>query len=193
MDKSKQFIYLFILFLALGTAGWYYVHPKKTHHSVVNNDSLPDAIVTGVRLLKFNEAGLLSNRVYAPKMVHFIKDNISLFTHPAIVIYGQPNTAPWLIKSNRGSAIHGDEEIDLSGHVRIHQPRQGDKPESIITTEFLRYFPQKKMAQTSQHIELKRPGLTISSEGMQAFLDTERVTLLSQARGLYEPSTTATH
>lgn len=192
MDKGKQLIYLFFLVMALGVAGWFFVHPKSNSNNNEANEALPDAIITGIRVLKFNEEGQLSNRLYAPKMVHFIKDNISLFTHPAIVIYGQQDKAPWLIKANRASALHGDEQIDLMGHVRIHQPKQGELQESIITTEFLRYFPQKKMAKTDHLIELKRPGLQVSAHGMEAYLDSEHITLLSQARGLYDPSITRT-
>lgn len=193
MAKHKQLFYFLLLLFSISVAGWYYIHPRhKNQLSKAKLNNSPDAIITGVRVVKYGEDGLLSHRVYAPKMQHYANHNTSVFTRPVMVVYKRPQ-APWTIKAKHAKAVDGDKRIDLSEHVVLHQTQSPHNIESTITTEALSYFPRSKEATTALPIQFKRPGMIVNSVGMKANIEQEHITLLSEARGRYEPQQTATH
>lgn len=148
-------------------------------------DELPDAIITNMHTVSFNESGQPAYIITTPELKHYAKASKSYLSEPHITIF-KPPEQPWQIRSDHAVTENGTEIITLWDNVVLHQQTGISNVESTITTSELTYYPEKKMATTQAHIIYQQPGVKVSATGMRAYIEDEIVELLSEARGQYE-------
>ena len=73
----------------------------------------------------------------------------------------------------------------LRGNVVLDNP--GGK-RMTVQTEALNVYPDANRATSDQQVTITQPGATIRGCGLEAQLDTQRVTLKSEVRIRYAPS-----
>ena len=187
VENKKHYLIngaLFILAI-LSFFGWYQF---KSNPKTSEPAAAVDAFAIGVEGVQFNILGQKRAEVQTPKLLHFTREDSSLLTRPYVVLYSENNKAPWIISSQTGKTYNGTRRIDLIEDVVIHQPAGSQNTDTVITTSLLHVFPKDQLANTDQSVTLVQSGIKITSKGMNAYLDQKRVTLLSQARGLYDPT-----
>lgn len=182
---SKQSFFSFTLLLvALGFSGWLFYTNNISKMTVAHNHAkTPDAFMVNASYLSFNAAGKLGNSFQIARMMHF-SNNQSLFTKPALVIYGE-NKEPWHIMANYGQSQMGIQEVHLWNDVVIHRPAGIKDHEMTITTNSLTIFPQIQSALTNQAITISQPGITVNSTGLRANLKKGEIELLSKEKATY--------
>lgn len=187
MISERQYILGFILLIALGFSGWYYVQNSTVHYKKnTSNKPQADFYIYNMTSLQFDKNGKLSDKITSPKVTHYPKNNTSYLQQP--LIYAQRNQqGAWHIKSDQGKAENGSDVVTLWGNVNLHQEASKENGTTTITTSKLTYYPKKKFAETHKAIQISQPGTVLNSVGMQAYLDQGRVKLLSRARGQYNP------
>ena len=188
MNAGKQAMWLFLALISLGFFGWYFASttpkPKLDANTLTTT---ADAMISNLNVQQFNSDGLLVHTLETPLVKHIPKDNTHWFKSPIIKV-AQENGPAWEIQALQAHALHGGETITFSNDVIAYQAAGPKTPESIIKTDEITYFPQKKEVLTEKIITLQQPGTFVESKGMKAYLTEKRVQLLSRARGIYEPN-----
>jgi lipopolysaccharide export system protein LptC len=186
LTKKYYFLNALLLLIAIiSFFGWYQfkANPKNT-----TTPASIDAFATGIHGVQFDELGQKQGEMESPKLLHFTSDDSSVLTTPLLTLYSKDNKAPWSISAQTGKTFNGTQKIDLIDNVVIHQPPGAQNQDTIITTSLLHIFPNQKLANTDKPVTLIQSGIKITSIGMNAYLDKKHVTLLSQARGFYDPN-----
>lgn len=135
----------------------------------------------------FDQQGQLHSKMQANQMKHYVRHDMSLFTNPDILIYTD-DRIPWYITSDHGKSQNGTTKVLLYGNVVLHQPQRPDHPETTINTTELTVYPKRSFAETDKPVQIKRPGTVIHGKGIKANLKTGVIRLLTQSRGVYEPT-----
>ncbi len=176
---------LIIIISFLSWTSFVLFRPQDT--KPLNVDNRPDALMENVTALILDKQGKPKLKVITPKLVHFPSGDTTRFTSPQLTLY-RHSPKPWFITSQYAKASQGIENIDFWDHVIIHHAADENNPATIIKTSMLTVFPNKNLAQTTQHITMTQPSLVVKAIGMHANLKTGDIKLLSQARGEYVPS-----
>ncbi len=188
MIMTKKYYFLNALLLLLAIVSFFGWYQFKANLSAAKTEVGIDAFATGIDGVQFDELGQKQGELQSPKLLHFVNDDSSVLTTPLLTLYSKDNKAPWSISSQTGKTFNGTQKIDLIDNVVIHQPPGAQNQDTIITTSLLHIFPNQKLANTDKPVTLVQSGVKITSVGMNAYLDQKHVTLLSQARGFYDPN-----
>lgn len=186
VTKKYYFINALLLLLAVVSFfGWYHY---TTNPGKAKTTAIIDAFAIDIDGMQFDVSGQKQGELKSPKLLHFVSDDSSLLTTPHLTLYSKNDKAPWTITSQTGKAFNGTEKVDLIDNVVIHQPTSAQNQDTTISTSLLHIFPKQQLANTDKSVTLVQSGVKITSIGMNAYLDQKHVTLLSQARGFYDPT-----
>ncbi len=184
--KKYYFINALLLLLAIVSfLGWYNYTGNPGN---AKTTAKIDAFAIDIDGMQFDVLGQKQGELKSPKLLHFANDDSSLLTTPRLTLYSKDNKAPWSITSQTGKTFNGTEKVDLIDNVVIHQPTSAQNQDTTISTSLLHIFPKQQLANTDKSVTLVQSGVKITSIGMNAYLDQKHVTLLSQARGFYDPT-----
>lgn len=93
---------------------------------------------------------------------------------------------PWRITADEGKAEKNGDLIKLWGNVHIWQQDEFGQI-SELTTPYLVVKPEQQYAETDKPVMIVSAGSTTNAVGMKAFLQQDKIQLLSQVRGIHEP------
>lgn len=149
------------------------VQPSKT---------IPDAIVSGMNLIRTDKQGKMSYRFLSQETFHYQAKNHTDFVKP-IGYYYPKNQPYWKLTADMGHALNGDEIVHLVGNVRIHQDAGQNNHEITLTTRKATLLPKEKIAKNNVFVKVTEPGMLITAVGFRANMVLGKVTLLSQVKG----------
>lgn len=121
-------------------------------------------------------------RLQAGAMTHFADDDSAEFLQPRME-YIAKDRAHLRFNAERGWMASQGNEIRLLGAVRIEGTEQ--HPFTLISRD-IKFQPDQNLVTTAATVELKSPGLHVTSVGMRIYIDQQRVQLLSQVQGRYD-------
>ncbi len=148
--------------------------------------SAPDSFMRNFQYQSHSADGIVNSILTSIEAVHFPKDDLTKFAKPKLT-YFTKDRQTWVVTSDKGRSINGDDKIFLSQNVLIHQPQTAISPDTKIYTQHLTVYPGTDIAITNDPVLIKRPGTVIHGIGMTANLKTGQYKLLHQARGIYDP------
>ena len=184
--------YLVPLFATLlaGVSIWWLSSQEEAPPSPSARPDSPDFFMEGVTTRVMDAQGRPRYDLRAERVEHFTLGDRTEFDRPSIVLM-RPDGRLWILEAERGSALKGDEEVRFLGRVLIRRPLQAARPDSPaeveIHTRDLRVLPGQEYAETEQQVQIIHPSGRTEARGMRVWFAEERVQLLSQVRGIYEP------
>lgn len=179
------------IFIAIASFSvWIFFSSKSTTKLKVAPTAAVDGYMVEAHYTEYDSQGQIHMVLYSPRMTHYAQDSTSYFDNPQILAYSQQRI-PWTIIADHGMAIHDSTQVNLSGHVLIHQAAQPAYPETTIRTTIMTVFPHKGYAETDQPIVITRPDTYIDAIGLQANFKTGIFVLLSAVKASYTPHNTA--
>ncbi len=96
-------------------------------------------------------------------------------------------TREWRLRSGQGWIASDQKQIRLEGEVvMIRTAESGQLPVTITTRDVL-VQPDIRYAETAAPARAVTPGGELRAIGVRAYLNQERLELLSEVRGVYEP------
>jgi lipopolysaccharide export system protein LptC len=180
---NKQLIYLAVA-IAAGIVLFYFYRSFSGDAQATQSPTIPDLIATDGHLIQFNKKGTMAYQFFSQKSEHYKQQNRTDFTKPIGYYYSEKHQ-PWKVTADKGRALHGTEEIHLSGNVHLQQRAGVNNKETTLTTTQVTIYPQKDMAENDVLTHAKQPGIAVSSIGFRANFKEGKVVLLSQAQGNY--------
>ena len=127
--------------------------------------------------------GRPEQRLRAVDMVHFADDDTADLSRPRITLYS-PDTSPWHIVAGRGHVGPGGKEVTLDKGVRASRHDSAEGWVEMVTRD-MRVRPDDHYAETDSPVTIIDPKSVVHAVGMQAYMKTERLILLSEVQGRY--------
>ena len=149
-----------------------------------NFDAIPDvdSHLQGIEGLKYSADGNIAYRWQAESADRMISSGDIRLQQPFYVgDIGQQR--PWTANAASGTLSQNGQSLELRHDVLVKDLIR----EAEISTQQLTIDLEHSTVATAQPLDLKLPNGTTTSVGMRADLKQERVELLSQVKGHYEP------
>ena len=141
---------------------------------------------------RYDNAGRLNSVFEAEESRYFqvnpkrrTDDDYAELKQPKLTLHSN-DKPPWRITADAGKAEQSGNLIKLWGNVHIWQKDELGQI-SELTTPYLVVKPEQQYAETDKPVMIVGAGSTTNAVGMKAFLQQDKIQLLSQVRGIHEP------
>ena len=152
----------------------------------------PQSYITDVEMRQYDASGNIHYQMNTPLIRRFqVKDSpsdkdYSLFETPVFMVVTNPQRPGWFITSQEGRLDTNDTWFTLTQEVLARQTSE-KQGETTISTSDLRLNLQDQFAQTNKAVTMRAAKSQITAQGMRADMKRERIELLSNVKGTYEP------
>lgn len=148
----------------------------------------PVLTVERFRAVRLNIAGLREYVVEAPRLVQLPSQLGTRLEQPTMDWY-QPDgqIREWRVRADQGWVAADNQWVRLEGEVVMTRLAESGKPPVTIITRDVLVRLAERYAETAAPARAITPGGELRAIGLRAFLDEERLELLSDVRGVYEP------
>ena len=122
-------------------------------------------------------------------MLQYLATDRNLMIRPDITLF-QETVATWQTSSAEAVSDNEGEELHLTGNVVIKQinfAEKGLKEAPTLETETLLLKPKESFATTDDRVIIRQSGIYIEATGLEADLNTNRITLREKVTSIYEP------
>lgn len=149
----------------------------------------PVLIVERFRAVRMNLAGKREYVVEAPLLQQSPGQGGVRIEQPALDWY-QPDgqTREWRLQAESGWGAADQQILRLDGAVTMVRTVESGKPPMTVTTRDIVIRPGERYAETTALVQVATPGGEFRAVGARAWLDQQRLELLSEVRGFYDPS-----
>lgn len=148
----------------------------------------PVLTIERFQAIRMNVAGLREYVLEAPLLVQLAGQEGTRVQKPVMDWY-QPDgrTREWRLRAENGWIAADQQQVRLEGEVVMTRTAESGKSPVTITTRDVLVRPTERYAETAAPALAVTPGGELRAIGVRAYLDQERLELLSQVRGFYEP------
>ena len=148
----------------------------------------PVLIIEQVRAVRLNTAGVREYVVEAPRLWQLPGQGGIRIEQPVVDWY-QPDgqTREWRLRADQGWIAADYQLLRLEGTVVMDRAADSGKPPATITTRDVAVHRADRYAETAAPVRAVIPEGELHAVGARAWLDQERLELLSEVRGSYEP------
>ena len=189
LNYQQLFIVLSLLIVfALVIFVWMipaYRHDNRSEQII--DSSLPDAFGEQVISKKYNDAGLLVNKLQAATIEHYPFDGITWLTLPRLWGYGEANKINWHATSEKGKMFPDHKTFELLDNVVVTQSGQSGKAEVRVNTNKMTVYTNRHLAKTDEPVKITEPGRVVHTVGMTYDYKSNVVELKSHVRGVGMP------
>ncbi|HVL01461.1 MAG TPA: LPS export ABC transporter periplasmic protein LptC [Dongiaceae bacterium] len=148
-------------------------------------EAQPDLIALKVEQVSFDEQGNKQYLLHAERMLQFLEANENHMFRPDVLIFRE-QTPAWKTTADEARSDATGEELLLEGNVTIVQ--QGVERAATMETPTLTLYPRTSQASTKDKVVIRQPGIYIEAMGLDADLNTNKLTLKRQVTSIYEPA-----
>lgn len=141
----------------------------------------PNAIVESARIIRSDALGKPQYRLEAKRIVHYDDGDQSLFEQPVMVSLSTDKPAT-IVRADQAVATNNQNQIDLSGDVRIHRAAFGAQPEARVATSKATLFVEEERAITDAPVFVQRGFSTLQGVGMRFDQKTQKIDIVSESR-----------
>lgn len=175
-------------FAAILGFGFFYIHllrPESTTLGKPLSQHHIDYSITQLSVKDYSPEGVCIHALHTPLIQHLTKKNGHVLQKPHITL-SETNQSYWDIHAQKGYTFKNDV-FTLIHNVKIEQPASIHKPATLLTTEKISYYSKEKQAKTTDAVTIQQAENKVHAIGMNADLAENKIELLSQVRGRYEP------
>lgn len=154
--------------------------PREPRH-------VADYFISGFSATTMGPDGMPTHRLEAETASHFADDDTTDLTRPHLTVFGI-DFKEWHIFADTGRISADGDDVYLSGDVRIEQTDSRTSEVAIrMMTDNMHVQISAKFAETDAPLKVTGPGSEIDAVGMRAYVEEQRLVLLSNVRGTYAP------
>lgn len=134
-----------------------------------------------------NGQGIRHYTLKAPHLVQLPQQQGTQVRHPEISVFEGGYSREWLIYAEQGWMSADNQLIELQKQVRLKRSASSGKQPVVITTRNVSVHPDKDYLETGEAVHAKTPTTVLRGVGLKAYLDQDKIELLSNVRGSYAP------
>ena len=148
----------------------------------------PVLTIERFRAVRLNIAGVREYVVEAPRLWQLPGQGGIRIEQPVLDWY-QPDgrIREWRLLAEQGWIAADNQTAHLEGEVVMNRTAESGKPPATITTRDVLVQLAERYAETAAPVLAVTPGGQFHAIGARAWLNQERLELLSEVRGSYEP------
>jgi len=148
----------------------------------------PVLIIEQFRAVRLNVAGLRESVIAAPRLAQLPNNLGTRIEQPALDWY-QPDgrTHKWRLQAEQGWVSADQQSVRLEGEVTMVRTADSGQTPMTITTRDVLVRPDERYVETAAPTRAVTPQGEFRAVGVRAWLDEERLELLSEVRGTHEP------
>jgi lipopolysaccharide export system protein LptC len=148
----------------------------------------PVLTVERFRAVRLNRAGVREYTVEAPQLWQLPGQGGIRIEQPTLDWY-QPDgqIRAWRLQAEQGWIAADYQILRLGGEVVMRRTADSGKPPVTVVTRDVWVHRAERYAETAAPVHATTPGGKLNAVGARAWLDQERLELLSEVRGSYEP------
>jgi len=180
--------WLALIALAFATT-WLLQSLEKPAESSTFMDApqLPDYMLEKFKTTRMDEQGQMKSQLAATSLVHY-RDKDTEIMAPYLTFYKQGQLL-WVIQAEQGQISPDGNEVRLLGQTILWRKDISETKQAEITSRDVRVHLDTSYAETQASTSIRGYNSETRSVGMQVFLSTHQVELLSQVRGRYVSNT----
>ena len=160
---------------------------------IAESSRFPQAYMTDIALREYNPTGTLSNTL-ATRSAEYFQINpqqmgpqdYTLLEQPRMIFSSESGVSPWYLTAEQGRINQNGEQVTLLDNVQAQQQSTTQGLIELLTSE-LHLHTVRQYAETDKAVKMRAQQGQLDTLGMKAFLSEDRIELLSQVRGIYEP------
>lgn len=191
--RNRQQVIIFNSMLIAAILALYTYHKWDSWFSaqdIMRSDvNLPDLTAVTVKQDNFDQDGNKEYELRAESMLQYLASDRNLMIRPDITLF-QDRVATWQTSSAEAVSDSEGEELHLTGNVIIKQvnfAEKGLKEAPTLETDTLLLRPKESFATTDDKVIIRQSGIYIEATGLEADLNTNRITLREKVTSIYEP------
>jgi lipopolysaccharide export system protein LptC len=146
----------------------------------------PDSVVDNFTLTRLNEAGRANYVLDARRMLHYPDDDSTHLEAPRFLKRGEGPAVS--VTADRGALTQDGSEANFYGNVLLVREGAGDRGELRVRTASLQVLAEGDRVRTQAQVTITEGRSVISGVGMELDKRTRLFTILSDARGSFEPT-----
>jgi len=148
----------------------------------------PVLTVERFQAVRMNIAGKREYVVEAPRLWQLPGQGGTRIEQPVLDWY-QPDgqTREWRIQAESGWGAADQKTLRLEGIVTMVRTVASGKSPMTVTTRDVLIHPVERYAETAARVQVATPDGNFQAVGARAWLDQQRLELLSEVRGFYDP------
>lgn len=160
---------------------------SEQRQPVLTESQEPTLIIERFRVVRLNVAGLRESAIEAPRLAQ-LPNNLGTRIEQPVLDWYQPDgqTREWRLQAEQGWISADQQSVRLEGEVTIVRTTDSGQPPITITTRDVLVRPGERYAETAAPTRAVTPDGEFRAVGVRAWLDQERLELLSEVRGVYE-------
>jgi lipopolysaccharide export system protein LptC len=148
----------------------------------------PVLTVERFRAVRLNIAGVREYVVEAPRLWQLPGQGGVRIEQPALDWYlPDGRIREWRLQADQGWIAADNQSVRLDGEVVMSRGAESGKLPVTVTTRDVLVRLDERQAETTAPARAVTPGGELRAVGLRALLDEERLELLSEVRGVYEP------
>lgn len=187
MNRRALFTLLSALVLLAVASSWLSFESseqqRRQHQSARQT---PDYYLQQAEIVTLDEHGQATQRLHSSYLGHYQEQGYALLREAQLQLL-QTQGESW--RMNAGEArleLEGDRLI-LKDQVRVQRTASAGGEELSLETEHLILHPESRFAETDAPLRLSYPQGVLTATGLHAYLDQQRLELLSEVSMRYEP------
>lgn len=187
MDRLRSWLPLVPLLMLM--AATYWLNSQVQSPYTGTNKNLrhdPDYIIDNFTVTTLGEKGKIRFVMSANKMWHYPDDDTTHLELPRLESM-TADSPPLRISALNGELSSEGEELYLRNDVIIVRPAHADRSEMTFSTNYLRVFPHKDIADSDQPVTVTDARTTVNAVGMELDNNTHTIKFLSRVKSEYEP------
>jgi len=148
----------------------------------------PVMIIDRFRAVRLSTIGLREYVIEAPQLSNFPDKLGTQIEWPVLDWYQLDGlTREWRLQAEQGWVAADQQIVRLKGAVTMIRLATSGKPPMTVTTHDVLIRTRERYVETAAPAQAITPGSELRAIGVRAWLDQERLELLSEVRGTYEP------
>lgn len=185
---KRELLYLGILAALAGLSAWFLATVKTSiRDSTFVDENVPRLYADNFQLVHTNRQGTRNYTLTAPRLVQLPGQEGTQVQQPAMDIFEHGDLPVWLLRAETGWVSADNEVIQLET-VTFTRPATSGKYPMILTTSKLTLYPKRDFAETAEPVRMDSPNSQVTAKGLKAYLDEDRLELLSEVRGRHVPA-----
>ena len=184
--KLRNYVIGTLIVALLTAVGYWNVRPESfmDKHTSSEAENAIDFYVTGASTQQYQADGKLHYAMTASKLEHLKASDITLVEKPDLHLY-RGSQYPWHVRSEKGEVGPEGKQVELIDQVRIARTDAKNRP-TVITSSRMTVFPDEEYAQTGQAVRIEAANGVTTAQGMKAYMNDGKISLLSNVRGQHE-------
>lgn len=182
---AERLLILLLAVLAAGTGWWLWHLQERVLDAEPARFPELDYILEDFALVAYNERGLNSFRLEAPRLERVAESGELRVVAPRIAMR-DGNGRHWHAEARVGTVSPKGEVVELSGGVDLERA-ESDLAPLRLRSEHLTFVIAARRLETKDWVTIEQPGSILRGRGLVAELDADRLQLLADVHATFQP------